>query len=235
MRIVPVMDLLDGTVVHAVGGEREKYEPVDSVLTNTADPLKIASKFEEIGFKDTYIADLNAIQEVGENLDVVERLASETDLDLIVDAGFKSSDEVAPYKERDIYRAVLATETLESFEEVRRTVEEHSLPVTGSIDVKEGEVLTKFLGELTVTESVRKFEEAGVGDLILLNLKRVGSSGGPDLELLTRVIEAADVPILTGGGIRDTEDLERLKKRGAAGALVATALHSGSIELNQVG
>ena len=38
-----------------------------------------------------------------------------------------------------------------------------------------------------------------------------------------------DLALLAGGGVRDVEDLRALQAAGAAGALVATALHRGVI------
>ena len=45
-------------------------------------------------------------------------------------------------------------------------------------------------------------------------------------ELVAELPEAA---IYAGGGVRDDEDLRALEAAGAAGALLATALHEGRI------
>ncbi|KXA92424.1 hypothetical protein AKJ64_03230, partial [candidate division MSBL1 archaeon SCGC-AAA259E17] len=139
MRIIPVIDLFDGIVVHAVSGEREKYEPIDSMLTDSANPVDVASKFEKLGFKELYIADLNAIlKEKKSNRGIIEKITTDTGLSVILDGGFEISNQIEPYIESGIEKIVLATETLASFEEVKKTVEEYSLPVIGSIDMKGG-------------------------------------------------------------------------------------------------
>lgn len=61
MEIIPVIDILNGVVVHGVRGEREKYEPIKSVLCNSSDPLEVANVFKELGFKSLYVADLDSI------------------------------------------------------------------------------------------------------------------------------------------------------------------------------
>lgn len=224
------MDLLDGTVVHAVAGEREKYEPIDSVLTDTSAPVSIAYEFEKLGFEELYIADLNAIQNKGENISSIDRLSSETEFDLLVDAGFKTSKEVKPYLGKGISKIIFATETLQSFDEVEKVVDGYSVPVIGSVDMKEGEVIAnQFERRVTLAESIREFEDFGVSEIILLNLKRVGGSGGPDKSLLQKAVGLSDVPVIVGGGIRNLTDLQELKKLGAGGALTATAIHNGSI------
>jgi phosphoribosylformimino-5-aminoimidazole carboxamide ribotide isomerase len=66
--------------------------------------------------------------------------------------------------------------------------------------------------------------------VIVLDLARVGSRSGLDLELVRLVRELLPgVMVLAGGGIRDADDLARLARVGCDGALVATALHDGRL------
>src|SRR5205085_1641953 len=61
MRIVPVLDLLNGKVVRGVAGNRAKYAPIESTLSPDPSPVSIARGFASVGFKECYIADLDAI------------------------------------------------------------------------------------------------------------------------------------------------------------------------------
>jgi uncharacterized protein related to proFAR isomerase len=66
--------------------------------------------------------------------------------------------------------------------------------------------------------------------IIVMTLARVGSGEGPDLARLGAIIaRAGSREVYAAGGVRDAEDLRALRGIGAAGALVATALHSGAI------
>ncbi len=42
MQVIPVMDLLDGLIVRAYRGERNKYRPMESPLVNSPHPVKVA-------------------------------------------------------------------------------------------------------------------------------------------------------------------------------------------------
>ena len=66
-------------------------------------------------------------------------------------------------------------------------------------------------------------------EAIVLDLARVGSGAGIDAPLFAELHAAFDVQLLAGGGVRDVDDLRALRDAGAAGALVATALHKGVI------
>ena len=79
-------------------------------------------------------------------------------------------------------------------------------------------------------ELARRAVDAGVETVIVLDLARVGGLGGADEAMLGDLRAALPgVDLISGGGIRDQADLDRLAAAGADGALVATAVHRGAI------
>ncbi|MGH2892680.1 MAG: HisA/HisF-related TIM barrel protein, partial [Solirubrobacteraceae bacterium] len=71
-----------------------------------------------------------------------------------------------------------------------------------------------------------------VTELLVIDLARVGSGSGPPLDAVAQLAAALPgVAIYAGGGVRNDEDLRALQSAGAAGALVATAVHEGRITL----
>ena len=90
MRVIPVIDILNGIAVHAVRGKRSEYKPLVSVLCPSAKPSEIAFAFKKLGFSRLYIADLDAIMKKSSNLAVIRQIAKSTGLDLMVDAGTTS-------------------------------------------------------------------------------------------------------------------------------------------------
>ena len=49
-RVIPVIDILNGAVVHAVRGKRSEYKPIESVICKSAEPLEVAKAFKNLGF-----------------------------------------------------------------------------------------------------------------------------------------------------------------------------------------
>ena len=86
MRIIGVIDLLDGVAVHAVGGMRERYEAVAGVH---GDPLALARSYTEMGVDELYAADLDAIRGTGAN-DAIASGIAEACRALWLDAGVSS-------------------------------------------------------------------------------------------------------------------------------------------------
>jgi phosphoribosylformimino-5-aminoimidazole carboxamide ribotide isomerase len=71
----------------------------------------------------------------------------------------------------------------------------------------------------------------GLGQVILLDLARVGSNQGVNMPLLRKVLEEFRAKVFVGGGVRDVADIVELQKMGVFGVLLATALHSGKINV----
>jgi uncharacterized protein related to proFAR isomerase len=62
-RVIPVIDILHGQVVHGIAGNRSSYQPIQSRLTASTHPLDVAKAFHEVfGFTKLYVADLDAIR-----------------------------------------------------------------------------------------------------------------------------------------------------------------------------
>src|SRR5688572_18574193 len=63
MRVIPVIDLMNGQVVRGIGGKRSEYQPIKSQIATDAQPATVARAFvEHFGFDTAYVADLDAIQ-----------------------------------------------------------------------------------------------------------------------------------------------------------------------------
>ncbi len=237
MKIVPVIDVLDGVVVHAVRGRRKEYQPITSVLCSSVDPLEVATAFRESGFDELYLADLNAINENEENLSLYRLIAEKTGLELMVDAGVANLEKAEKVLESHVSKVVIGTETLRSMDFVAAAVETFGNErVIVSLDLMGNKVLSRFaLDRLAEPLALlREFQKIGVENIIVLDLARVGSGEGINSHILKASLSSLKVKLFVGGGIRDVEDLLELKKIGVSGVLVATALHSGKISIEDL-
>ena len=232
MKIIPVLDLLNGIAVHAMRGERNKYRPLKSVLCPSPDPLELAKVFGSLGFEELYIADLDAILENKEVFSVFTRISSETDLSLMVDAGINDLGKAERVLEAGASSVIIGTETLTDIgfagEAVQALGEER---VIVSVDLKGGELLSRSekIRSMNPLRLVETLEEMGVTRIIVLDLARVGSEQGANMGVVTEVLEKTGVEVITGGGMRGIEDLEEARGLGVSGALIATVLHTGKL------
>jgi len=224
--LIPVVDLLKGQVVHAREGRRAEYRPVKSRLCEGADTETVVDALLRLHpFRSLYVADLDAIQRQGSNLDTLKRIGRRLPhLDLWVDSGIADELGLDAWLRANIGRTVIGSETLLDAEfmfQARQRCGDLS-PVL-SLDFM-GE---EFKGpQALLADPARYWPER----VLAMNLRRVGSDAGPDLTLIESLAaKAPDREVYAAGGVRSIDDLERVVAAGAAGALIATALHDGRL------
>ena len=237
MRVIPVIDLKGGAAVHAVRGERERYRPLRSEIVDGSDPVRVARAVREaFGLEELYVADLDAIGGGHLHRDVVAALAAEARV--MIDAGATDVAAVGLLLELGAAGVVIGTESLTDQAALERLrAELPDAPLVLSLDLRAGQVLSPDpeLARLGAPDSLARLERSGVRDTIVLDLARVGSGAGPDVALVSRLhASLPSLELLAGGGVRDVADLRALAAAGAAGALVATALHGGAIGPEQL-
>jgi phosphoribosylformimino-5-aminoimidazole carboxamide ribotide isomerase len=212
---------MGGVVVHARLGDRAHYRPIRSSLCSSARIEDIvAGLLALFPFPRLYIADLDALDGRPPQLsaiDTVRRIAS--GVRLWIDAGLRDSRDWPAIAERGT--PVLASETLTAVA-ADRLLEAWPTAVL-SIDYRG----RQFLGEPSVLERPQCWPV----HVIAMDLERVGSGLGPDLDRLEALRQLAPRSRLyAAGGVRSVEDLLECRRAGAAGALVASSLHDGRIQ-----
>ena len=232
MRVIPVIDLKGATAVHAVRGERERYRPLHSEIVAGSDPVEVTRAVRDtLGLDELYVADLDAIAGRSAHRETIAALAREARV--MVDAGVTAVAEVGRLLELGAARVVIGTETLadeRALERLRAELPEARLVL--SLDLRAGRVLSPQpeLQRLGGPEALARLGGSGLREAIVLDLARVGSGTGPDVSLVRELsARFPELELLAGGGVRDAADLRALADAGAAGALVATALHSGAL------
>jgi phosphoribosylformimino-5-aminoimidazole carboxamide ribotide isomerase len=239
MRVLGVLDLLNGCAVHARAGDRERYEPVCVVAgasIEAGDAQAIARIYRDsLGLAELYVADLGAIMARSPHDLIVASLAAIGPLWL--DAGVSSLDGARHALALGVERVIVGLETLGSWQALRAICAGvGGERVAFSLDLRNGQPLMR--GAIlsgAPADVAASAVEAGVQSIIVIDLTRVGSGVGFDLDLIARVRDRAPrVTLLAGGGVRGFEDLRRLARIGCDGVLVATALHDGRISAGDV-
>lgn len=234
MRIIPVIDLMKGIVVHGQMGERKKYKPIQSVLCHSADPLTVAYAFEDkLQLKELYIADLDAISYNDySNLKEILKIKQNTNLNLMLDCGIRSIDDILNVISTKTDRIIIATETLSGLSELERIVAQvNRSKLILSIDTMDNKILasSKEIMELNPRAVAEYSYELGIQECIVLDLSKVGSKRGPNITIAKEIVDNVELSVITGGGIRNIDDIHFLEEHGFTGVLIATALHNGNI------
>ncbi len=239
LKILPVLDLLNGVVVRGVGGRRDEYRPVESVLTASAKPLDVARAFRDrLELTTLYVADLDGILHQRPNEAVFRKLATDG-FELWIDGGLRSFDDARRLLKAGATKVIVGLESLTDLRLLKRFIDEFGAErIVFSLDLQAGQPK---LGEARWSDATplgiaRAVIDIGVTQMIVLDLASVGEQRGTstlDLCLSIRQL-APTVCLITGGGVRNTADLEPLQAARIDGVLLATALHNGAIGVGHV-
>ncbi|MDO9365512.1 MAG: HisA/HisF-related TIM barrel protein [Methylotenera sp.] len=232
MQVIPVIDLLNGVVVHAKKGDRQHYQAMQSSLTTSSQPVDIVAALLDLHpFEQLNIADLNAIQKLEKsdtsNYNVIESITQQfPHLKLWVDAGVSNNIELNIWQKLDV-RLVLGSENFAHLSNFTSLDRDNDFVL--SLDfMPQG-----YQGPIELLSQHEYWPE----DVIVMSLENVGANQGVNSELLKEIVGKANgCNIFAAGGVRGSEDLAMLKNIGVHGALIATALHQGQLskqELNK--
>ncbi len=237
-RIIPVIDILNSQAVHAIKGEREKYKPLKSVLINDSNPTRIALKLKnEYLFNEFYIADLDAILQKKPNIAIISKIRDIPGVEIMIDPGIKTKKNVEKYFKLNIKSLILGLETLRDLKVIRECLNLFDTNnIVVSVDMY-NEVIQTNIREFKnqdILEVVSKIEDLGIVNIILLDLFKVGQKMGGISKLYLKIREQFNGEILVGGGIKDIQDIKEYKSNSFSGVLIGTALHDGSIKIEEL-
>lgn len=230
MKLIPVIDLKGGEVVHARRGERDSYRPIVSPLCRGSRPRDVVAGLLGVyPFDSLYIADLGAIQGQGDHAREIAALGRAfPQLELWVDCGLGDVALCRDWLALNAGTLVLGSEAVREpqiLHRLRGQVPAERLIL--SLDYR-GE---EFLGPAEILDQVEEWPAR----VIAMTLARVGSGAGPDFARLDEIKRhGRGRNIFAAGGVRGGEDLLELARRGISGVLVASALHERRIGRTEI-
>lgn len=233
MQIWPVLDLLNGVVVRGVAGQRSEYRPLISQLTQSVQALEVARALRDaFDFRQFYVADLDAILYHQPNQDLYRQLVADG-FALLIDSGIDSVSQSLAVRQAG-GTPIVGLESCPDPQTLAGIVAANQGEITFSLDLQDGRPLLPGHSNGWKTaplEIVGQAVQAGIQDLIVLDLADVGTSSGGRTQDLCRQILASfpTLRLIGGGGVRSLEDVRRLGQAGVGGVLVASALHDGRL------
>lgn len=231
-RIIACLDVDDGKVVKGVGFVN---------LEQKGDPAAMAERYEREGADEIVFLDVSATNSGRATLlDVVSRTAERLFIPLTVGGGVRSAADMdrvlrAGADKVGINSAAvrdpeLLTEAADRFgaQCVVASIDARKLPGGGwEVYVNGGRQPTG----LDALEWSVRCAKLGAGEILLTSIDRDGTRNGYDLDLVARVSELVDVPVIASGGAGNARHIADAFGRGADAALLAGILHDGTTDL----
>ncbi len=234
MQLYPAIDLRGGRCVRLYQGS------YDAETAYSDDPVGQARQFVDAGASWLHVVDLDAAR-TGEpvNLPVVSAIADAVRVPVQAGGGVRSLDSAAALADAGAARVVLGTAAVETPELVAQVAARQ--PVAVGLDARGRAVAThgwERAGGGDLLELAGCFESSGAEALVVTDISRDGTMGGPDIEGLSAVLAATGLAVIASGGVAALGDLAELAavgghRRRLAGVIVGRALYEGRFTVDQ--
>lgn len=230
MIVIPAIDLRGGQAVRLLRGDPNEQ------TTYAVDPVSVAERFQEEGARRLHVIDLDAALEQGDNREAVRDICHAVAIPVQVGGGIRELADIGALMEAGASRAILGTAAAADPTFVARAVEEYAERVVVAVDVRGGRVMVRGWQEEgpELAEAVAALDDAGTPRYLVTSIARDGTLDGPDLRLYTQVLKLTRTPLIASGGVRDADDIWKLRDLGCEAAVTGKALYERTLKLSQV-
>jgi phosphoribosylanthranilate isomerase len=229
--LLPAVDVAGGQAVRLVQG-------VVGSETSYGSPLEAALAWQRDGAEWIHLVDLDAAFGRGHNRELIADVIGQLDVDVELSGGIRDGDSLAAALATGCARVNLGTAALEDPEWTASAIAEFGEKIAVGLDVR-GETLsargwTREGGNLW--EVLARLDAQGCARYVVTDVLRDGTMTGPNVELLRKVCEATNRPVIASGGVSTLDDLRMLAALvpdGVEGAIVGKALYEAAFTLPQ--
>ena len=234
MKCLPAIDILDGKCVRLTRGDFDK-----SKIYNKS-PLDQAKIFEDAGFKEIHIVDLNGAKSGNRlNLSIISKIASNTCLKVQLGGGIRSIDSIREVFDLGINKIILGTSIL--YKEFAREVMQRFNPnkIIFGLDVELKNNIYCLashgwneISDINIFDFVDEIKPIHV---LVTDISKDGMMTGPNYDLYSFLkSKFPNLKIIASGGIRDINDIQKLISIKIEHAVIGKAIYEEKIELMEL-
>ena len=228
--VTPAIDILDGRVVRLTQGDASR------VTVYRDDPVAQARAFVDAGARALHLVNLSAaFGRAGVSVGQVQRITA-LGVPVQVGGGVRTLDTARRWLDCGVRRVVVGSAVADGDLLAAFAREVGPERVAVSLDWRSGALATHgWLTDATLTraEAASRLRVLGWRAVTVTAVDRDGTGRGPDLNLVADWI-AEGFQVTAAGGIRGGQDVDALRRLGAAGVIVGRALYDGSLGAEDV-
>ena len=234
-RIIPCLDIKEGRTVKGVNFEG---------LRDAGDPVELAKKYSDEGADELVFLDITATLEKRKTLiELVKRISSEINIPFTVGGGIKSVEEIEELLKSGADKVSLNSSIVKDPELINSASDAFGAQaIVAAVDAKkvgtQWNVFIKGGTENTGKDAhdwMREVEQRGAGEILLTSMDRDGTKNGFDLELLSKVDECINIPVIASGGAGTIQHcIDVVKVSNVDAVLAASIFHFKEIEISEL-
>jgi phosphoribosylformimino-5-aminoimidazole carboxamide ribotide isomerase len=231
MLVIPALDLKDKKCVRLIQGDPERK------TIELENPLEIAKNWESLGAPRLHLVDLDgAIGGTRKNESIVREIIGELTIPVQFGGGIRSIEDARLFLDAGAAKVVLGTIAIQKPEIIEKLAEKYGRErIIIALDSRNGRVVIKGWTERTgikAAEIVKKFEK-NVSEVLFTNVDVEGMMKGIDEKAVKEMVDSTSLGVIVSGGIASLKDIEKIKKLGAKGVVIGSALYTGKINYRE--
>jgi imidazole glycerol-phosphate synthase subunit HisF len=198
------------------------------------DPINAVKIYNEKEVDELMFLDITASKERrGPNFEYLKDIASECFIPLCYGGGITTVDEIRKLLRIGIEKVSINSANFANPKLIADAAKYFgSSTVVGSIDVKQNlfrkvRVFNPSTRDTTKHDPVdyaRYLENQGAGEILVNSVDRDGMLSGYDFELIKKITDAVNVPVIACGGASGLDDIQRVVKYAGASAAAAGSI-----------
>ena len=231
---IPAIDLVDGRVVRLVNGDYNKE------IQYSENPLDMAKKYSDMWFQNIHIIDLDGAKKKSpQNMGVVEKILSQTDLNVQVWGWIRTQEDIQNYIQVGVDRIILSSQAVKDVSFWRKSVEKHwKERFILSLDVLDG--LVKINGWLewswlSIDGVIENIGSENIQNIIVTDISKDGTMSGVNIDLYKKLLDRyPEINIIPAWGVSHVRDIEGLNKIWIKEVVVGRAIYEDSSFLDSL-
>jgi len=232
MYIIPAIDLIGGKCVRLIQGQYHRR------ITYHDDPVEQAKQFISEGARWLHIVDLDGAK-VGRpvNTETIAAIAALGKLKIEVGGGLRDEASIKQLLDMGLERVIIGTKAVSDFEWFGEMAEKFAGRIVLGLDARGSKVSTHGWTKdhpQTLLEFAAEAAKLPLAAIIYTDITKDGMMAGPNLERTKLLAEAVNVAVIASGGVRETDDIEKLKEAGSIEAvIIGRSLYEGTLTLTE--
>tara|TARA_R110002033_G_scaffold1117_19_gene10670 strand:+ start:26770 stop:27498 length:729 start_codon:yes stop_codon:yes gene_type:complete len=234
MRIIPAIDIIDGKCVRLSKGD------YDTKKIYNENPLEVAKEFEAHGIMHLHLVDLDGAKSKHiVNHKVLEKIASQTGLQIDFGGGLKTDDDLRIAFESGAKQITGGSIAVKDSDTFIGWIEKHGADkiILGADAMDEKVAVSGWQEESNelLIPFIQGYQEKGITYVICTDISKDGMLEGPSFELYKRILERTnDLKLIASGGISTFDELPKLAEMGCEGTIIGKAIYENRISLKQL-
>jgi len=232
-QFLPAIDLRGGHVVRLSEGD------FDRETVYGTDPAAAARRFAAAGARWIHVVDLDGARDgARRQTDAITAIvaAAGGEVACEVAGGLRDEEAVAAVMDAGAARAVVGTAALRDPDFVVRLVARFGADrIAIALDIRDGMAVGQgwVPGAMGIPAEAALVDlwERGARTFVVTAIERDGLLGGPNLELLRRMVELQQGDVIASAGVSSLADIEAVRALGCSGAIVGRAIYEGRLDV----